>query len=394
MIAAHTELILMCTHTSEAARPHVTKPLVVERQAPTRWTKSITATECTLHQLAPYIGKLKSSIARELLDEFSQKKDLIVDPFCGSGTIPLEAALSSRRIFACDASVYAYTLTKGKLMPTEKLSDAIGRLSRYDESVNCIPNPDLRNLPKWVRAFFHPKTLRETIKWAEVLRKEREFFLLSCLLGILHHQRPGFLSYPSSHLVPYLRSIKYPKEEYPEMYEFRDVLPRLSAKVERAFRRLNTKSLDRTTKVQRTYIESSKWPLTVDAVITSPPYMNALDYVRDNRLRLWFLGQNPRLPTDSTLSSKGGFRSASAALAKKVELHLRGGRYCVIVIGEKCTRLGDRYPSDQLCEIFERYAPSLFLKQVIRDQIPDVRRARRGQRGVKNENTLIFQKQS
>ena len=272
------------------------------------------------------------------------------------------------------------------------LSEAMGKLSRYDETVNSIPSPDLRNVPKWIRTFFHAETLRETLKWTGVLRKEGDFFLMSCLLGILHHQRPGFLSYPSSHLVPYLRSTKYPKADYPEMYEFRDVLPRLSAKVKRAFRRYNSTSLERTTKVQRTYIECSKWPHTVDAVITSPPYMNALDYVRDNRLRLWFLGQNQRLPTDSTLSSMEGFRSASAALAKKVELHLRGGRYCVIVIGEKCTRLGQRYPSDQLCEIFERYAPSLFLKQVIRDHIPDVRRARKGQRGVKNENTLIFQK--
>jgi DNA modification methylase len=29
---------------------------------------------------------------------------------------------------------------------------------------------------------------------------------------------------------------------------------------------------------------------SIDAVISSPPYMNALDYGRDNRLRLWFLG--------------------------------------------------------------------------------------------------------
>jgi len=31
---------------------------------------------------------------------------------------------------------------------------------------------------------------------------------------------------------------------------------------------------------------------SIDAVITSPPYMDALDYARDNRLRLWFLGIN------------------------------------------------------------------------------------------------------
>ena len=370
------------------------RPLVAERPAPTRWTIATTATECTLHQLAPYIGKLKSSIARELLDEFTDKGDLIVDPFCGSGTVPLEAALSSRRVFASDASDYAYTLTRGKLTPTPTLAEATASLSRYDTLVKSFPNPDLRCVPKWVRGFFHPETLRETLKWTGVLRKERDFFSLSCLLGILHHQRPGFLSYPSSHLVPYLRVKNFPKVDYPEMYGFRDIRPRLTAKVGRAFRRFDANSLGRMMNVRRTYIERSKWPQTVDAVVTSPPYMNALDYARDNRLRLWFLGQNQNFPSDTKLNSMEGFRRASAALAKKVELHLAGDGHCVIVVGEKCTRKGQRYPSDQLCQIFERHAPSLLLTQVIRDKIPDVRRARRGQRGVREENILIFHKRT
>ena len=387
----------MNTHACDrgtATRPKLPGHQVNERRAPTSWTRAATATECTLHQLAPYIGKLKSSIASELLNEFTRKNDLIVDPFCGSGTIPLEAALSNRRVFAFDASVYAYTLTKGKLTPMRTLDEARQRLCRVDELVNSLPNPDLRRVPSWVRAFFHPETLRETLKWTRILKKEGEFFLLSCLLGILHHQRPGFLSYPSSHLVPYLREKKFPTTDFPEMYDFREVRPRLAAKVERAFRRFNTTSLGRRTTVQRTYIEDSKWPRIVDAIITSPPYMNALDYVRDNRLRLWFLGQKPSFPTDASLSSLEGFRSASTALARKVELHLRRGGHCVVVVGEKCTRVGQRYPSDLLGEIFERYAPSLYVKQIIRDRIPDVRRARRDHRGVKEENTIIFAKRT
>jgi hypothetical protein len=50
-------------------------------------------------------------------------------------------------------------------------------------------------------------------------------------LGILHHVRPGFLSYPSSHLVPYLRKMKYPPEQFADMYAYRDVRSRLIAKV-------------------------------------------------------------------------------------------------------------------------------------------------------------------
>jgi hypothetical protein len=41
--------------------------------------------------------------------------------FWGSDTVPLEAARLRRRVFASDASIYAVTLTQGKLQaPTLK----------------------------------------------------------------------------------------------------------------------------------------------------------------------------------------------------------------------------------------------------------------------------------
>ena len=70
------------------------------------------------------------------------------------------------------------------------------------------------------------------------LKKNDSNFLLSSMLGILHHQRPGFLSYPSSHTVPYLRKNTFPPKEYPELYLYRSVKDRLIKKVRRAFKRI------------------------------------------------------------------------------------------------------------------------------------------------------------
>ena len=60
--------------------------------------------ECSLHQLSPYIGKIKSSIAGDLIEAYSRVRDLVVDPFAGAGTIPLEAAVRGRRAFGADIS--------------------------------------------------------------------------------------------------------------------------------------------------------------------------------------------------------------------------------------------------------------------------------------------------
>ena len=37
--------------------------------APARWKDACANAECSLHQLSPYIGKVKSSIAAELVEQ-------------------------------------------------------------------------------------------------------------------------------------------------------------------------------------------------------------------------------------------------------------------------------------------------------------------------------------
>jgi hypothetical protein len=81
-----------------------------------------------------------------------------------------------------------------------------------------LPKPDLRQVPGWVRRFYHPATLKEVLNLAAVSRQPGNEFIMACLLGILHHQRPGFLSDPSSHLVPYLRDRKYPRHRFRDTY--------------------------------------------------------------------------------------------------------------------------------------------------------------------------------
>ncbi len=225
------------------------KPSIFARRIkhpPSRWKQPCANTECTLHQLAPYIGKIKSSIAADLLERYSRPGDLVVDPFAGAGTIPFEASIRGRRAFAADISPYARVLSGAKLYPPRSLKAALDAAEEALDHANQLPEPDLRSVPRGVRHFFHPDTLREALRFAEIGRRQGNEFLMACLLGILHHQRPGFLSYPSSHLVPYLRDKKYPRSDFPEMYEYRELRPRLLAKIERSYKRFTQPETSRT----------------------------------------------------------------------------------------------------------------------------------------------------
>lgn len=202
------------------------------------WAGSFNAKESSMHQLAPYVGKLKSGMVRVLIDSYSEPGDVVLDPFCGSGVVPLECVLKGRHAIANDLSPYAYVITRGKLSAPSTKREALLRAEEcLQEIERRATSVDPGRAPEWVRMFFHPDTFKEVLAAFDVLRERSDYFLMACLLGILHHVRPGFLSYPASHLTPYLRPKMYPPDKFPGMYSYRDLRSRLLAKVERAYRR-------------------------------------------------------------------------------------------------------------------------------------------------------------
>jgi hypothetical protein len=193
--------------------------------------------------------------------------------------------------------------------------------------------------------------------------------------------------------VPYLRDKKYPKSDFPEMYSYRELRSRLIAKLTRTFARFSDPSSVSDLMFRRGTIEHISLPPKFDSLITSPPYMNALDYGRDNRLRLWFIDPHPIRNVDNSVTKKRhAFISAIRHLARKVEVSLKVGGYCVLVVGESLQRTFAAHPSEIVFQIVSQYAPSLELKQVMCDDIPDIRRTRRECKGIKREHFLVFQR--
>jgi hypothetical protein len=355
--------------------------------------QSTIATDWTLHQVAPYIGRLKPSIARSLIFSLSGPGDLIADPFCGSGVIPLEAVAAGRSIVATDWNPYAVLLTRAKLFPPADLESAISRFElAWNLSRSLLKSQDLRTVPRWVRYFFHPETLRSTLAFREACVRRSEHFLLACLLGILHHQRPGFLSYPSSHLVPYLRSRNFPREIFPTLYEERDVRSRMLRKLSRTFRRFPP-NVPSTRIVHQTDARSFPFTPNIAAVITSPPYMNELDYVRDNRLRLWFI--NRRLPTGIEIRKRNhriDFEHLISVVFRRMGKMVRVGGHLVIILGDASRCEQEENTAAITRNLFSTLSDlaCFVLVDSITDSIPDIRRSRRGCRGTKVETILIF----
>lgn len=363
--------------------------------APPEWELPSAHTESKLHQLSPYIGKLKSGIAGTLIERYSSPGDRVFDPFCGSGTIPLECVLRGRRPLGCDVSSYAVLLTKAKLSPPDSLESGLARLQRAWVASQRRGRVDLRRVPIWVRKFFHPETLSESILFVDECLERNDAFLVACLLGILHHQRPGFLSYPSSHLVPYLRDKLFPRSDHLEMYDYRAVLPRMQAKLRRALRDAPEFDAEKLgSAIRKVSVANYGHRLRFQAIVTSPPYMNALDYARDNRLRLWFLNRAECDYSPEPTDRRSAYQAMMRALVRQHVPYLDTGGYCVLVVGETVRRKRvTSHPADYLLSLVRDECSALRLVDVIEDAIPDVRRSRRASRATKMELVLAFRKE-
>jgi DNA modification methylase len=364
------------------------------------WHGSFLARESTVQQLSPYVGKMKSGMAKVLIQLYSEPGDIILDPFCGSGVVSFESLLARRQAWANDLSPYAYTLTRAKIEVPANFNKAFEDAKKIINQIEDeAPSIDLNEVPDWIREFFHPNTLQEVVAAFRILREQENYFVTGCLLGILHHVRPGFLSYPASHLVPYLRKKKYPPDEFPEMYAYRDLRSRLLAKVKRAYRRSKL-PVDWENRRYRIFqVNAMSLPIEngiVDAIISSPPYFGALDYARDNRLRLWFLGCKDWKELDASLTanSKVYIPQMSKCL-KEMERVLKPGGYCILVLGDVERNGKTRRTAEILGDLAIEVSQGNFIvDRIYDDRIPDKRRARRRTRTTKFERILVMHKDS
>ena len=356
--------------------------------ASAEWAGSVCHTEWTFHQLSPYIGKSKSSMAAALVREFTLPGNTVYEPFSGCGSIAFESWVAGCNVIANDLSPYASLLTRAKLFPNGSLELALDALHRAAAAIKKEAKPDLRSVPKWVREFFHPDTLREILTWTAVLRRRRNWFLLACLMGILHHQRPGFLSFPSSHSVPYLRLRKFPHEQFPEMYKYRSLVDRLERKVARAFRRVPELDYD----VRRSCYsqDAARFsPGQVDVILTSPPYMRQLDYGRDNRLRLWFLGCHDSDALDKSVSPpESDFLYLMRECFRRWKDALKSEGTCVLVMGDACSRENRSALPDAVTQL--AHDNGFIFSDQRTDVIPSDRRVRRGITGSLSETILVL----
>jgi DNA modification methylase len=127
------------------------------------------------HGFHSYAGRMHPTIARGGIAAFSGKGDLVVDPFCGSGTVLVEAFAAGRRSVGVDASPLGVAIARARTTTLgaegrARLEAAAGEIA--EESGERARKRKRPELPAWGKgelARFHPHVLFELLGLRELV---------------------------------------------------------------------------------------------------------------------------------------------------------------------------------------------------------------------------------
>ncbi len=284
-----------------------------------------------LHEIS-YRACFKPQLPAFFIERLTRPGDVVYDPFMGRGTTPLEAALSGRIPYGNDLSPLSRALAEPRVhAPT--LAEVRSRLQRipWQDYADCTQDELL--------AFYHPDTLAQLEGLRDYLRGREldraDAWIRMVALNRLTGHSPGFFSVytmPPNQAVSLQRQ-RLLNERRRQTPPRRDV-PSLILKKSKALLAQGgadcARSLFLTEDAARTpQIRDGEAALTV----TSPPFLDVVDYEADNWLRNWFLGLEacPELAVHRKVEAWQAF--IAAVLAELARVTRRGG-HIAFEVGE------------------------------------------------------------
>ena len=251
-----------------------------------------------LHEIA-YRACFKAQLPRFFIQELAEPDQRVYDPFCGRGTTLVEAALMGRPSWGNDINPLSKILTEPRLNPPD--------YQEVEKRLKTVPKSGVKSDID-LSMFFEARTLEE-------ISSLRSCYLEKSAAGMLDNvdrwiqmvatnrltgHSPGFFSVytlpPNQAASPRRQTLINQKRKQKPVYrnthslilkKSKTMLTSLSATEWLNLRNVAKDSAVFTGDARNSpFIPSSSVQLTV----TSPPFLNIVQYKADNWMRCWFNG--------------------------------------------------------------------------------------------------------
>jgi DNA methylase len=316
----------------------VTVPLLVNEF----WTSRQRAAH-SLHEIS-YRACFKPQLPRFFIERLTTAGGTVYDPFSGRGTTALEAALLGRVPMACDVNPLSRILLEPRLDPPS-MPEIVARLKQ-------IPWPDAGGVRDDLLVFYHPDTLRHICALRHyLLHRESsgtidrvDRWLRMVAVNRLTGHSPGFFSV---YTLPPNQAVSIDAQT--KINARRRQTPP-SRDVARLITRKSRALLDDVDQHVRQILGRVAGPAqlltvpaattsgirseSVDLVVTSPPFLDVVNYAADNWLRCWFCGIDPSTVQITIAKRREAWHDAMREVFVELFRVLRPGKFVAFEVGE------------------------------------------------------------
>lgn len=250
-----------------------------------------------LHEIA-YRACFKPQLPRFFIELLTNSGDIVYDPFVGRGTTAIEAGLMGRLVVANDVNPLSIILTKPRfyIPKTDELAE---RLDKINIDMNAKAEIDLS-------MFYHSQTEAEICSLKRYLKVKKEageedyvdaWIRMVATNRLTGHSKGFFSVYtlpPNQAVSPEsqkrINEKRNQKPDYRNTRELilkksRQLISGLSEMQKEALEKIGNQAVFLTVDSRRTNEIPKE---TVQLTVTSPPFLNIVQYAQDNWLRCWF----------------------------------------------------------------------------------------------------------
>lgn len=254
------------------------------------WTAKQRASH-SLHEIS-YRACFKAQLPEFFIERLTNKNEVVFDPFMGRGTTLIQASLMGRNAVGNDINPLSQMLCRPRINPPSITSIA-NRLNDIDWSFEEVGDHELL-------AFYHKNTLKEILALRNYLflrAKTNELdsvddWIRMVAINRLTGHSAGFFSVyslPPNQAVSIESQVKINRklDQTPSYRNVRNIILNKSKSLLKDGLPNSGNATFHVGLAEHTPNISSD---SVDLIVTSPPFLDIVQYSKDNWLRCWFAG--------------------------------------------------------------------------------------------------------
>jgi hypothetical protein len=292
----------------------------------------------SIHEVS-YRACFKPQLPEFFIEKLTVSGDGVLDPFMGRGTTPMQAALMGRAPLGNDVNPLSTLLTRPRLAPPP-----LAAITRRLQEVSWERVEEVRDD---LLAFYHPATLRQICALREWLLREAPLgeqrpdpatdWLRMVAINRLTGHSPGFFSVytlppnQATSVANQLR-INAKRNQVPPLRDVKAVILKKTRQLLKdGLPPAHPPAVLSTGPAARmTHVPDGSAAL----VVTSPPFLDIVQYAQDNWLRCWFAGIDAAAVEIAMHRTEAAWEAMVRAALVEMTRVVRPGGHVAFEVGE------------------------------------------------------------